>query len=138
MRMYCFVLRAIGQLQTCVPFLFPAAACCGCLLCSGQYVLTLCNAIGTPIDSKYIDIEPVYLAMTPTHVVAASNECCFVWHYKQSRALDSKASKKRDEKVCSCSHTPVPLSVPSTHLSPLATHHPQLLSPWVALCIIRS
>ncbi|EGD73851.1 WD repeat-containing protein 35 [Salpingoeca rosetta] len=66
---------------------------------SGQYVLTLCNAIGTPIDSKYIDIEPTFLTMTATHVIAASHECCFVWHHKQTRALDSKASKKRDEKI---------------------------------------
>jgi hypothetical protein len=25
---------------------------------SGQFILILCNAIGSPIDSKYIDVEP--------------------------------------------------------------------------------
>lgn len=37
---------------------------------SGQFVLIICNASGTAIDSKYIDIEPISLKMTPTHVVS--------------------------------------------------------------------
>jgi len=49
---------------------------------SGQYILILCNAIGSPVDSKYIDIEPVYLAMTPYHVIVASNEMVNVWQYR--------------------------------------------------------
>lgn len=49
---------------------------------SGQFILILCNAIGSPVDSKYIDIEPVYLAMTPYHVIVASNEMVNVWQYR--------------------------------------------------------
>lgn len=37
-----------------------------------QYVLILCNAIGSPIESKYINIEPLYIHMNTTHVVACS------------------------------------------------------------------
>jgi hypothetical protein len=66
---------------------------------SGQYVLILCNAIGTPIDSKYIDIEPVYVDMTPTHVVAASRECVYVWHYKGGKFTETEIKKRRNEKV---------------------------------------
>lgn len=40
---------------------------------SGQFILILCNSIGTPVDSKYIDIEPVYLTMNSEYIVAASN-----------------------------------------------------------------
>jgi WD repeat-containing protein 35 len=29
---------------------------------SGQFILILCNAIGSPIDSKYIDVEPQMVA----------------------------------------------------------------------------
>jgi len=66
---------------------------------SGQYVLILCNAIGTPIDSKYIDIEPVYLDMTPTHIIAASHECVYVWAYKNNRMTETEIKKRRNEKV---------------------------------------
>ena len=66
---------------------------------SGQFVLILCNAIGTPIDSKYIDIEPIYLEMTPTHVVAASHECVYIWHYKGGKFTDAEIKKRRNEKV---------------------------------------
>jgi len=32
--------------------------------------------------SKYIDIEPVFLTMTPYHVIVASNELVYVWQYR--------------------------------------------------------
>jgi WD repeat-containing protein 35 len=33
------------------------------------YLLILCNAIGAPVDSKYVSIEFQYLVMTKQHVV---------------------------------------------------------------------
>ena len=50
----------------------------------GQYVLILCNAIGSPVDSKYIDIEPKHIAMTEHHVVAANDDTLYVWQYRTS------------------------------------------------------
>jgi hypothetical protein len=32
-----------------------------------EYILILCNAIGSPIDSKYIEVEPRYVALTGEH-----------------------------------------------------------------------
>ena len=52
-----------------------------------QYVLVLCNSIGTPMDSKYIDIDPTYVAMTKTHIVAASKEAFYVWQFKNIKKL---------------------------------------------------
>jgi WD repeat-containing protein 35 len=49
---------------------------------SGQYILILCNAIGSPVDSKYIDVEPIYLAMTPYHIIVASQDNCYVWQFR--------------------------------------------------------
>jgi WD repeat-containing protein 35 len=64
------------------------------------YVLILCNAIGTPVDSKYIDIEPVYVEMTKTHVVVASNECVYLWAHAASRDSELQGKKrKKDEQV---------------------------------------
>lgn len=49
---------------------------------SGQFILILCNAIGSPVDSKYIDTEPTFLAMTPYHVIVASADQVYVWQYR--------------------------------------------------------
>jgi len=75
---------------------------------TGQYVLVLCNAIGSPLDSKcpsnsiptpsrtatshlshhhnhhfalgrYIDFEPMHLCITGYHVCAASADFVYVW-----------------------------------------------------------
>ncbi|TRZ17441.1 hypothetical protein HGM15179_009695 [Zosterops borbonicus] len=52
-----------------------------------QYVLVLCNSIGTPMDPKYIDIEPLFVTMTKTHVIAASREAFYVWQYRVAKKL---------------------------------------------------
>eukprot|EP00232_Nephroselmis_pyriformis_P019088 CAMPEP_0182899530 /NCGR_PEP_ID=MMETSP0034_2-20130328/28121_1 /TAXON_ID=156128 /ORGANISM="Nephroselmis pyriformis, Strain CCMP717" /LENGTH=1198 /DNA_ID=CAMNT_0025033565 /DNA_START=181 /DNA_END=3774 /DNA_ORIENTATION=- len=48
----------------------------------GQYILILCNAIGSPLDSKYIEVEPMYVCMTAYHVIVASEEVVYVWQYR--------------------------------------------------------
>ncbi|XP_070284826.1 WD repeat-containing protein 35 isoform X2 [Myotis yumanensis] len=52
-----------------------------------QFVLVLCNSIGTPLDPKYIDIVPLFVAMTKTHVIAASKEAFYIWQYRVSKKL---------------------------------------------------
>ena len=52
-----------------------------------QYVLTLCNSIGTPLDSKYIDMVPMFVAMTNNHIVAASREAFYMWQFKSIKQL---------------------------------------------------
>ena len=42
--------------------------------------------LGTPVDSKYINIEPTFVTMTSTHVFAASKEVCFVWHFRTAKS----------------------------------------------------
>ncbi|XP_076841795.1 WD repeat-containing protein 35 isoform X1 [Brachyhypopomus gauderio] len=51
------------------------------------YVLVLCNSIGTPLDSKYIDIDPLFVTMTKTHVIAASREAFYIWQYRVAKKL---------------------------------------------------
>ncbi len=46
-----------------------------------QFLLQLCNGIGTPIDFKYVDIEPKYVAMNGNEVLIASADSFFLWHY---------------------------------------------------------
>uniref|UniRef100_A0A8C8AQ89 WD repeat-containing protein 35 n=1 Tax=Otus sunia TaxID=257818 RepID=A0A8C8AQ89_9STRI len=52
-----------------------------------KYVLVLCNSIGTPLDPKYIDIGPLFVTMTKTHVIAASKEAFYIWQYRVAKKL---------------------------------------------------
>ncbi|KAH7484788.1 hypothetical protein PRIC1_004107 [Phytophthora ramorum] len=51
-----------------------------------QYQLILCDTIGSPIESKIIDFEPLFVTMTSRHIVAASTDAIYVWQYKNSSA----------------------------------------------------
>ncbi|KAL5015359.1 hypothetical protein ScPMuIL_009629 [Solemya velum] len=64
---------------------------------SGQYVLVLCNSIGTPLDSKYIEMDPLYITMTKTHIVAACKEAFYTWQFKNPKKLATleMSTKKR-------------------------------------------
>eukprot|EP00002_Diphylleia_rotans_P007172 TRINITY_DN1668_c0_g1_i5.p1 TRINITY_DN1668_c0_g1~~TRINITY_DN1668_c0_g1_i5.p1 ORF type:complete len:840 (+),score=196.96 TRINITY_DN1668_c0_g1_i5:209-2728(+) len=71
-----------------------------------QHILILCNAIGTPVDSKYIEIEPQNIAMTQYHIIATSNEVVYVWQYRTpvlkiaglETQVSGAAAKRRDTK----------------------------------------
>ncbi|XP_069742568.1 WD repeat-containing protein 35 isoform X6 [Narcine bancroftii] len=52
-----------------------------------MYILVLCNSIGTPLDSKYIDIDPLFVTMTKTHVIVASKEVFYTWQYRVAKKL---------------------------------------------------
>ena len=67
---------------------------------NNQYVLVLCNAIGTPLDTKYIDIEPLFVTMSKTFVFAASQQAFISWQYRSPKkltALDLNSSTFRKE-----------------------------------------
>lgn len=46
-----------------------------------RFGLILCNALGTPVDSKYVHLDPHLVAMTSSHVITASNAGFILWHY---------------------------------------------------------
>ncbi|XP_067559738.1 WD repeat-containing protein 35 isoform X6 [Pseudorca crassidens] len=52
-----------------------------------KFVLVLCNSIGTPLDPKYIDLVPLFVTMTKTHVIAASKEAFYTWQYRVAKKL---------------------------------------------------
>jgi WD repeat-containing protein 35 len=52
-----------------------------------EYALLLCNALGTPLESKYIQIEPLFVCVSHTHVVAASHSALYIWHYRTASRL---------------------------------------------------
>lgn len=51
-----------------------------------QWQLVLCNAVGCPLDTKIINIEPKYVTMNKTHLIIASEEVIYYWQYRTSHA----------------------------------------------------
>ncbi|VDM42438.1 unnamed protein product, partial [Toxocara canis] len=50
------------------------------------YFMQVCNGIGTPVDSKYIDLEPKFVAMNASEVLVASADAFFLWRYVVPRS----------------------------------------------------
>ncbi|XP_060089548.1 WD repeat-containing protein 35 isoform X2 [Heteronotia binoei] len=72
-----------------------------------QYVLVLCNSIGTPLDPKYIDIAPLFVTMTKTQVIVASKEAFYIWQYRVAKKLTAmeinqvaRTRKEGRERIC--------------------------------------
>jgi WD repeat-containing protein 35 len=59
---------------------------------SGQYIIIICNDIGSPVDSKYLHIEPQHVAMTNSHVIVASEDVVYIWMYRSSVTKQSNDS----------------------------------------------
>ena len=73
----------------------------------GQYSLLLCNDLGTPVDSRYLDIgenclccvfmcisvfllysiEPLYACISHTHIAVATRNVIYTWHYRTTSRL---------------------------------------------------
>ncbi|XP_024530250.1 WD repeat-containing protein 35-like [Selaginella moellendorffii] len=52
-----------------------------------QYILILCNAIGNPLESNHMTIEPVFMTMNENQVFVASKTDVYVWNYRDSLPL---------------------------------------------------
>eukprot|EP00439_Symbiodinium_sp_Y106_P080708 s175_g19.t1 len=51
---------------------------------SGQHIVIVCNDIGSPVDSKYMQLDPVHVAMTNSHVIVTSEDVVYIWSYRTS------------------------------------------------------
>jgi hypothetical protein len=67
---------------------------------SAQFMVYLCNAIGAPIQTKFIEFEPVFAFMTSTHVFFASTNHVYIWNY-QSTVDHSSLRRTTSEKYFS-------------------------------------
>jgi WD repeat-containing protein 35 len=59
------------------------------------WLIQLCNAIGCPVESKHVSIEPKYCDMNSTHVVLASDDCVYYWQYRSSTSIGSLEQQKK-------------------------------------------
>jgi len=42
----------------------------------------LCNAIGSPIDTRQVSVSPQFVAMTATHTVVADQRTVYIWQFR--------------------------------------------------------
>ena len=62
------------------------------------WMIQLCNAIGCPVESKTISIEPKFAAMNATHVVLASDEIVYYWQYRSSHTKNLSLEQEKKKK----------------------------------------
>lgn len=73
---------------------------------SEQFALLVCNTIATPIDTKYIDLEPLWVTMTNNVIITASKNNFLVWSYRTPRNSMLHAGRIRRDKIYHIDETP--------------------------------
>jgi WD repeat-containing protein 35 len=54
-----------------------------------KWTLVLCNAVGCPLESKTIAIEPKHSAMSSTHLIIACDDVVYYWEYRKTGTKSS-------------------------------------------------
>jgi len=49
-----------------------------------NWVLIVCNDIGSPVFQKYIRVEPTHVAMTESQIIVCSEDVVFIWAYRSN------------------------------------------------------
>ncbi|CAB0034919.1 unnamed protein product [Trichogramma brassicae] len=86
-----------------------------------RFVLYVCNAISTPLDTKYLDLEPRQLCMNATTVVAAMRSHFLLWNFRAPRSSALQPARLRREKVYHVDDTPTGTVEMATAASPPST-----------------
>lgn len=62
------------------------------------YLLSICNSLGTTVDSKYVDIKPQYITMNSTHVIIANQSQFLLWQYHTPKSTMHGMKQKKDKR----------------------------------------
>ncbi|KAL3990454.1 hypothetical protein ACH3XW_31845 [Acanthocheilonema viteae] len=65
----------------------------------GQYLMQICNGIGTTIDSKYTNLEPKHVVMNDSEVVIADNLSFTIWQYNIPCAVNREINLSADNSI---------------------------------------
>ncbi len=57
-----------------------------------NYILILCNSIGSPVDNRVINIAPNLITMNETHVVISNKFYVYVWQYRSQSSLSENSN----------------------------------------------
>eukprot|EP00808_Paulinella_micropora_P031806 g55884.t1 len=65
----------------------------------GKFLLKICDAIGSSLATKGCEVEPTYLVMTNSHVVAASNDVVYIWQFRVLESTEDESRRKRGSEI---------------------------------------
>ncbi|XP_058792392.1 WD repeat-containing protein 35 [Phymastichus coffea] len=71
-----------------------------------RYVLYVCNAISTPVDTKFLDFEPHQVAMNNSIVVVASKSNFLLWTFRSPRSSGLNVARSRRDRFYHVDDTP--------------------------------
>ena len=91
---YKYVKNMLG-IVSCSPF---------CLITAkidkkGNYLLILSNSIGSPVDNKIINIEPIYIGINSTHVVVSDGHYIYLWQFRGTEETSNTKDKNDDKTI---------------------------------------
>ncbi|KAG7199655.1 hypothetical protein KM043_014248 [Ampulex compressa] len=73
---------------------------------SEQFALMVCNTIATPIDTKFLDLEPLWVTMTSKIVITASKNNFMLWHFRTPRNSMLHSGRVKRDKIYHVDETP--------------------------------
>ena len=57
---------------------------------SPLYTLSLCNSLGTSVDTKHISIEPLFVCMSSNYVFSSSRDQFYIWHFRTAQTWTTR------------------------------------------------
>lgn len=70
------------------------------------FALLVCNAIATPVDIKYLETEPLWIAMTSNAVIVASKNNFILWNFRTPKNSALNAGRTRRDRIYHIDDTP--------------------------------
>jgi hypothetical protein len=64
-----------------------------------KYSLILTNSIGTRLDTKYINIEPIHWTINSSYAIVTSRSYIYIWHYSTGGLSRGALKKQSSEKL---------------------------------------
>lgn len=71
-----------------------------------RFALMVCNTIATPVDVKYLEMEPLWVAMTSNVVIVASKKNFMLWNFRTPRNSALNSGRTRRDRVYHVDDTP--------------------------------
>eukprot|EP00826_Nyctotherus_ovalis_P057465 TRINITY_DN7856_c0_g3_i1.p2 TRINITY_DN7856_c0_g3~~TRINITY_DN7856_c0_g3_i1.p2 ORF type:complete len:489 (+),score=145.12 TRINITY_DN7856_c0_g3_i1:154-1620(+) len=64
------------------------------------WALVMCNSTGSPVETKYLNFEPLFVSMSRTHVAACNHQSVYVWQYSKKSRAKRDVGKSKLSKEC--------------------------------------
>ena len=51
------------------------------------WAIVMCNSTGSPVNTKYLNFEPIFVSMSQTHVIACNAQTVYIWQYSNKSRI---------------------------------------------------